>query len=83
MTTRFFHDWIYLLLCIFVVFIRLVLFLFVTGEIISINYSPEKAADCRDATAKAIYGRLFNYIVSFVNGVLSPEYTATVTKIGK
>eukprot|EP00117_Sycon_ciliatum_P023999 scpid4577/ scgid0066/ Myosin-IIIb len=54
------------------------------GEIITISYSPEKAADCRDATSKAIYGRLFNFIVSFINGVLASEHpdSAKCNRIG-
>ena len=55
------------------------------GEIITISYTPQKAADCRDATAKAIYGRLFNFIVSFINGVLASEHHSVqkATRIGK
>ena len=46
---------------------------FSLGEIITINYPPAKACNCRDAMAKAIFGRLFNYIVAFLNGALAPD----------
>lgn len=43
-----------------------------------INYSAAKASNCRDAMAKAIFGRLFNYVVAFLNGVLAPaQHTST------
>jgi myosin heavy subunit len=40
------------------------------GENISITLDPPKAADQRDAFAKFIYGKLFDYIVYRVNNIL-------------
>ncbi|KAL5005175.1 hypothetical protein ScPMuIL_018631 [Solemya velum] len=43
------------------------------GEYIKRNYTKEKAEDARDAMAKAIYGRLFGWIVNKVNQLLAPN----------
>ncbi|KAK6179101.1 hypothetical protein SNE40_011534 [Patella caerulea] len=54
------------------------------GEYIKINYSKEKAEDCRDALSKAIYGRVFGWIVNKVNQLLAPDYNknSDVREIG-
>lgn len=43
------------------------------GEYVKRNYSREQAEDARDAMAKAVYGRLFGWIVNKVNQLLAPE----------
>lgn len=43
------------------------------GEVVRTNYSVAKAEDNRDAMAKAIYGRLFGWIVNRANVLLSPR----------
>lgn len=42
------------------------------GETIRKPYTCEAAADVRDAFAKALYGRLFGWIVSQINELLAP-----------
>lgn len=41
------------------------------GEIISRNNTVEEAVCTRDAMAKAMYGRLFDWIVNNINRLLS------------
>ncbi|XP_021359282.1 myosin-IIIa-like isoform X3 [Mizuhopecten yessoensis] len=45
---------------------------FTRGEQVKRNYSAEQARDACDAMAKAIYGRLFGWIVNKVNQLLAP-----------
>ena len=44
------------------------------GETIKRPYSCDKAYDGRDALAKALYGRLFAWLVRQINGLLAPGY---------
>ncbi|XP_035829712.1 unconventional myosin-VIIa [Aplysia californica] len=43
------------------------------GEYVKRNYNKGQAEDARDAMAKAVYGRLFGWIVNKVNCLLVPE----------
>ncbi|XP_033115293.1 myosin-IIIb-like [Anneissia japonica] len=55
------------------------------GEVFQRNYTAEQARDSRDAMTKALYGRLFSWIVNKVNQLLAPEDdldTSKGTEIG-
>lgn len=43
------------------------------GEQVRTDYTPEQAEDARDAMAKALYGRLFAWIVHSIDSLLGPR----------
>ena len=43
------------------------------GEKLQTDHNMEQAEDCRDATAKALYGKLFTWIVDQANELLAPR----------
>lgn len=45
------------------------------GEVIIRDNSVQEASDARDAMSKALYGRLFSWIVNRISSLLKPNHT--------
>ena len=52
------------------------------GESIVRRLGKIQAEDCRDATAKAVYGRLFKWLVYRINDTLSPRQLERPLEVG-
>ena len=53
-----------------------------SGETVDKLYSPSKAVDVRDALAKALYSRMFHWLVSRINNYIAPQNDGNYTGIG-
>ncbi len=53
-------------------------FIFSTGERVISLKNLQQANDCRDALAKSLYEKLFKWIVSQINRLLTPATNNTI-----